>query len=175
MYISPTFRIENDPFPDLPIFKVVPASSLKLYYIFYLSRVGTSVSSENSSLPSILSNYKRIWWTYKSPCTMLYLLICCLLIHAIFHLNILPTQKLSFFFRLCLFWCLFIIILGTIIVLKKINRYNFIYSVESTNGQEILISMLFTRFSKSNSLLEVSSECRIIYTWLGIKRRASLG
>ena len=138
MYISPTFRIENDPFPDLPIFKVVPASSLKLYYIFYLTRVGTSVSSENSSLPSILSNYKRIWWTYKSPCTMLYLLICCLLIHAIFHLNILPTQKLSFFFRLCLFWCLFIIILGTIIVLKSINRYNFIYSVESTNGQKFL-------------------------------------
>ena len=136
MYISPTFRIENDPFADLPIFKVVPASSLKLYYIFYLTRVGTSVSSKNSSLPSIFSNYKRIWWTYKSPCTMLYLLICCLLIHAIFHLNILPTQKLSFFFRLCLFWCLFIIILGTIIVLKSINRYNFIYSVESTNGQE---------------------------------------
>ena len=53
VYISPTFRVENDPFPDLPIFKVVPASSLKLYYIFYLSRVGTSVSSENSSLPSI--------------------------------------------------------------------------------------------------------------------------
>ena len=172
VYISPTFRIENDPFADLPIFKVVPASSLKLYYIFYLTRVGTSVSSENSSLPSILSNYKRIWWTYKSPCTMLYLLICCLLIHAIFHLNILPTQKLSFFFRLCLFWCLFIIILGTIIVLKSINWYNFIYSVDSTNGQK---SSYFYVIDKSYSLLEFSSYSNITYTSLEIKRRASLG
>ena len=174
VYISPTFRIENDPFADLPIFKVVSASSLKLYYIFYLSRVGTSVSSENSSLSSILSNYKRIWWTYKSPCTMLYLLICCLLIHAIFHLNILPTQKLSFVFRLCLFWCLFIIILGNIIVVKGINRYNFIYSVVSTNGQKIIISILLTPKFRI-SLLEFLSYSHITYTWLGIKRRASLG